>query len=411
MPGLNWRKQAGLAGHAEAGLTVAGDRLIEVPRFSVVAAEGLDIQGKVNFDAGKPRRVTLSHAKWGRTEARGSVTIEPNGAGLRLDVVGGSFDARELIAGEPSDPASGRARVKPQRPKTPAPPARRPPRERKEDLVPMVVDAKFSQVWLSDDGLANGVTARLERDHRDWRQLHIDGTVGAAKPIHVDIRPVAQNRRSLEIACTDAGAVLLSGGFFDNMVGGQLSVTGSYDDAAPGQPLTAQAKITDFHVVRAPALARLLSAATLTTILDLLSGDGIPFSMLDVPFTLTDGLVRLRDARAYGTSLGLTAKGQLDLDDDGVLNLEGTVVPVYVLNSVLGKLPLVGSVFSAEAGGGVFAMNYTMKGPARDPNVTVNPLSALAPGFFRNLFNAIDKDKDSENGAAPQPIVPAVPPH
>ena len=35
----------------------------------------------------------------------------------------------------------------------------------------------------------------------------------------------------------------------------------------------------------------------------------------------------------------------------------------------------------------MFAANYTMSGSTDDPKVTVNPLSALTPGFFRNIFN------------------------
>ena len=43
-------------------------------------------------------------------------------------------------------------------------------------------------------------------------------------------------------------------------------------------------------------------------------------------------------------------------------------------------------LFSPEEGGGVFAARYTMRGPLADPDVFVNPLSALTPGFLREIF-------------------------
>jgi len=37
-------------------------------------------------------------------------------------------------------------------------------------------------------------------------------------------------------------------------------------------------------------------------------------------------------------------------------------------------------------GQGLFAANYRVTGSAADPQVSVNPLSALTPGFLRRLF-------------------------
>ena len=103
------------------------------------------------------------------------------------------------------------------------------------------------------------------------------------------------------------------------------------------------------------------------------------------PFRLTDSALELTDARAFSQSLGLTAKGRLDLDAQ-TIDLQGTIVPAYFFNALLGNIPLVGKLFSPERGGGVFAASYTLRGPLADPNVSVNPLAALTPGFLRGLF-------------------------
>jgi hypothetical protein len=68
------------------------------------------------------------------------------------------------------------------------------------------------------------------------------------------------------------------------------------------------------------------------------------------------------------------------------LDLSGTVVPAYLLNTLPGRLPLIGRLFSLEQGGGVMAVAWRARGPRAEPEVTVNPLSALTPGVLRGLF-------------------------
>jgi hypothetical protein len=38
-----------------------------------------------------------------------------------------------------------------------------------------------------------------------------------------------------------------------------------------------------------------------------------------------------------------------------------------------------------------------VSGPLEDPVISVNPLSALAPGFLRNLFDVIGGGDDTKN--------------
>ena len=103
------------------------------------------------------------------------------------------------------------------------------------------------------------------------------------------------------------------------------------------------------------------------------------------PFVLTEDTLELGESRAFSPSLGLTAKGRIDLRRN-VADLQGTIVPAYFFNSLLGNIPLVGRLFSPEAGGGLFAASYALRGPLGDPRVSVNPLSALTPGFLRGVF-------------------------
>jgi uncharacterized protein YhdP len=148
-----------------------------------------------------------------------------------------------------------------------------------------------------------------------------------------------------------------------------------------------------------PAVARFLSAALLTGLLDLLRGDGIGFDRLEARGLLRDGDVTIRDLRASGPALGIQARGRLDLDGDRI-DIEGTIVPANALNSLFGRIPIIGEVLF---GPGLFAARYTLRGPRDEPDVAINPLSALAPGVLRNIFGIFE---GGVPGGAPEPAAP-----
>ena len=99
--------------------------------------------------------------------------------------------------------------------------------------------------------------------------------------------------------------------------------------------------------ISAEQFKTLVAAVKAAELVDVLRGPGIGFSKLVGPFSLHDDVIQLSDARAFSASLGLTLKGRLDLDAER-MDMEGTIVPAYFFNSMLGNVPLVGKLFSPE---------------------------------------------------------------
>jgi hypothetical protein len=62
---------------------------------------------------------------------------------------------------------------------------------------------------------------------------------------------------------------------------------------------------------------------------------------------------------------------------------------MFGLNNVMGKLlgPLAG-----RDGEGLFGITFQVKGPLDKPDFRVNPMSALAPGAFRRMFEYRQKE-------------------
>jgi hypothetical protein len=228
--------------------------------------------------------------------------------------------------------------------------------------------------------------------------MNVDGLLPGGK--HLNVRIGRENgARKFFMGSDDGGELLRALDIYDDAIGGTLTVDALFDPTAIDGAVTGQLNIEDFKVINAPLLARILSVASLIGVFDLLKGEGLPFSDLVVPFVKRGDLMEIDDAYAKGPAMGFTFKGQINLATD-TARLEGTIVPAYMFNSILGNFPFLKDIFVGEEGGGVFAMNYTLVGPLDDPVVTVNPLSVMAPGFLRKLFR-LDSLEPADDEAQP----------
>jgi hypothetical protein len=90
------------------------------------------------------------------------------------------------------------------------------------------------------------------------------------------------------------------------------------------------------------------------------------------------------------------------------VDIKGTFVPAYGLNNVFAQLPLFGPILGGNRNEGLFGVNFRVSGPASAPNLTINPLSAIAPGFLRQLFGASGTPYRSPPANLPQ-LTPARP--
>jgi hypothetical protein len=111
----------------------------------------------------------------------------------------------------------------------------------------------------------------------------------------------------------------------------------------------------------------------------------IAFNQLRAPFSVGGGKFRLKDGYMNGPMLGATMRGTVDFKAETV-ELGGTYVPLYGLNSALGSIPILGRVLVGRQGEGVVGITFAIRGKLDDPSVLVNPMSVMTPGIFRQIF-------------------------
>jgi uncharacterized protein YhdP len=125
--------------------------------------------------------------------------------------------------------------------------------------------------------------------------------------------------------------------------------------------------------------------------------DSVRVGRLQSNFTWAGGRLSVREGVMSGPEIGLTFDGFIDFPRDR-LDLSGSYVPAYALNSLLSNIPVVGLVITGGQHEGIFALNYRVTGSLSSPVVNVNPLSAIAPGLMRKIMGVLDGTARAPDG-------------
>ena len=340
IPEIGWSKPAATQGQfqLQARLT----RPIVVDSLSLVAQD-LSAKGRITLKrTGGLDIAALSEVSLGKW-FDGSLDIVGQGQNIALIVKSGALDLRFLPSSRGS---SGGAET---------PLSLTLQRLRVSDGI---ILSDVTGAFRMTDKIAGQFTARVDGGPR------IDGRLGPA-----------QNGTAVQIEAADAGAVLAAAGIYTAARGGAMDLrltprgaAGHYDGSIG---------ITTLRVQNASALAELLNAVSVIGLLEQLGGEGILFNNVRARFALTPEAVELREGAATGASLGVTMQGLYNTATTA-LDMQGTISPVYLLNGI-------GEVI-AKRGEGVVGFNYTLNGLAADPQVNVNLMSVLTPGFLRDIF-------------------------
>lgn len=356
IPKIGWHKAAGEPAMAKFTLELAGDQLRQVHNATLVGT-GINASLSADFDKAGLSRLNVPHLVAGDTNAQ--IALARAGKGWTADISGPSYDASGLMRDV-------------SRPSAASPP-------------PLAIHATLGRLVLGPHRQLTDFSARLQSDGPHWTEATIDGTLAEGKKLAVRFGG-ANGPGKFDLTADDFGALLKVLDVTDDIEGGTFAVKGDAVDQDGKRVLKGAFNGADYHVVHAPLFARLLTLTSFTGVSNLLTGgSGIPFKALQGDMVYGAGGIKLDNVRAYGGAIGISASGTVD-NDASTLDVSGTLVPANILNTVIGDIPLIGSLLVGGEGQGIFGANFRVAGPMSDPQIAVNPLSALAPGFLRNLF-------------------------
>ncbi|OWY05346.1 hypothetical protein B6V75_04295 [Thioclava sp. F1Mire-8] len=348
IPEIGWSKPAGSAGDLKISGTLGAPP--EIDSLSLSAA-GLKAQGGITLNKGgglnRARFSSLSVGNWfdGSVDLIGQGKARPP----KVNVTSGDLNlAQADLGGSGGAGAGGGGSTS--------------------------INAALDRVQITDGIALTGF--RGDFSTRGGLSGRFQGQLNGSAPIDGTVIPAAGGRVAVRAQTQDAGQALAATGIFTKARGGQgtLVLTPVGQKSYDGKLTVANLRVKD-----APVLASLLSAASGVGLLEQLSGEGILFSSVDGAFRLTPNGVSVTRGAAVGASMGVTMTGNY-YPQSKTLNMKGVISPFYLVNGI-------GQVIS-KAGEGLFGFNYSLRGSADAPKVSINPLSVLAPGGLRELFRA-----------------------
>lgn len=265
--------------------------------------------------------------------------------------------------------------------------------------APFGLNARIDRIDLRAGASYRDAALAFRRNAEHIEAWNFSAVGEEGKRLSVDLRDskAAGSEQAIEAKTDDVGR-MLSGVFgLTSVKGGRGRLDFTFTPGAAERPRKGALEAHDLRVVKAPLLAKIFAAGSLTGLADLMNGEGIELQNAMAVFSIEEGAIRISEARATGPSVGITGAGAYSLSGDREVDLSGAVAPAYQVNSFLGKTPVIGDLFVNRKGEGVLALSYSVDGPAGEPRVTVNPLSALAPGVLRRMFEgAREEDPPAE---------------
>ena len=348
--GLGWTKPAGRAATIQVDIVPKEDGSTVLDNLKILG-DDIDIRGGIVLDAGQRLKefyfsdFSVNHL----THVEISATVRDDQV-LDIKAEGASYDGKQFFqslfsagqidaSAEPADPFG-------------------------IDLT-----AHIGTVSGFYDATAKDVEVTMKKRNGQLIALDAKAELNGKSPAAVHLAQSGNGARLISAEARDAGDAFRLVGFYPSVEGGEASLEVNLDAGAPGTK-SGTLWARDFNLLGDLVVNDVLTDPNSTAVFGQqkhqVTRQRIAFNQLRAPFTVGAGKFRLKDAYMNGPMLGATLRGTVDFKAQTV-DLGGTYVPLYGLNSALGAIPILGRVLVGRQGEGVVGITFAIKGKLDEP--------------------------------------------
>lgn len=366
---LGWRKGSGIPAKASFNLVQNKERKanFELKDLSI-SGDTFGAKGRVVVANGDLQSLNLPQLQFTRGDSL-SVKADRNADGLKVTINGRKFDARSLIkqisAGQKDDGNDGAG-----------------------SSGRVVVNAQIDAVDGFNGETLKNVAISYETAGRKISGVSVNALTGSGQSFTATNNEQS-GARSISLQSNDAGAILRFFDYYDKMQGGKITI----GLVAKGNgPLQGQVDARNFSIINEPKLSMIVSNSPAE------GGDSLnqavkgklDVSRVDIErgYSLIEkgnGYLNLSRGAVRGPTIGTTFQGTL-YNKKGNMAITGTFMPAYGVNRLFGDVPVLGALLGNGRDGALLGITYKLTGNAKQPTVVVNPISMIAPGIFRSIF-------------------------
>ena len=364
IPWVGWSKGPGIA--ADVSFTMADSGGTTTLSKFDLGGKTFAIDGSVVLSGGSLSSANFTKVRLNRDDDV-TVSVKRTAKGYAVNVRGDSLDARSLIKQFTADVDTATKGTG-------------------SDAISVDADIR-SLAGFHDERLSN---LKLDYSAVGSRVNGLKVSAAASSGAAVTIsNTTGGGQRSLNMKSADAGAILRFLNVYEHMQGGAITLALQGESTGP---LRGKVDARNFLIVNEPKLASIVStkpAGDNRSLSQAVKRDidtsRVKFERGYAEIDKGSGYVKLARGILRGPLIGTTFQGTL-YDRDNNMDMTGTFMPAYGVNRIFGEIPIVGAILGNGRDGGLIGVTYRLKGNANKPDLDINPLSAIAPGIFRSIF-------------------------
>lgn len=302
---------------------------------------------------------------------KAALKAEKSGNVLKITITGDVMNARGImdsLMGSPGNTSSAQAKV-----------------------PDVDVSAKIGALTGNHGEVLRQFNLGVSRRGVAVTDFKLDAKAGRDSSVRGQMRTLPDKRKVLQVSTSDAGAIMRFLDLYAKVQGGEalLMVDPPRSDDRPQGGVI---HLRDFAISNEPALQQLSSAVRNSS--GRVVGNSAPFEKAQASFVRSPGKISINDGAIWGPSVGATFDGTLNFATDHIA-MRGTFVPAYALNNIFSKVPVLGLFLGGGPNEGLVGVTFEVAGDMSDgPTLRINPISAVAPGFLRKLFEFRDFTHD-----------------
>lgn len=365
LPWVGWSKGAGIPATAEFTVDGVKDGVMRIGDFRL-SGKSFAIEGDLAVRGEGLVSADFSRVKLNAAD-QVSVAVKRDGKGYLVRLSGKSLDGRALISQVLSDPVQAGSTI---------------------GATPVRLEAKIDSVLGFGDERLNNLSILYAGTGKMVGNLDIAATSAGGGDVSI-VNTAKGEKRAVRMTSSDAGALLRFLDIYDKMRGG--SITMALAGGLTGA-LNGEIDARDFKVVNEPRLKSLVSSRpsdagkSLSEAIDKdIDTSVVSFERGYARIAKGRGLLEVDKGILRGPLIGFTFRGTL-YDPDENMAMTGTMMPAYGLNRIFGELPLIGLILGNGDDKGLIGITFKLAGKAKEPVLSINPISLIAPGIFRSIF-------------------------
>jgi hypothetical protein len=364
IPWIGWSKGQGIGAKATFEL-IEQDGQTTIEKF-VLDGDGFGASGELSIGPKGLVAANFSKVRLAPDDSL-SIAIRQAKGAYNVSVSGASFDARSLVSKLKAPATKGTGNG---------------------DDVTLRIEGKIDRVLGFNGEALSGASVIYSARQGKTTALDFSAVTSNGQAVVAKLRR-PEGFSEVSVTSSDAGALVRFIDLYKRLVGGLVNLK---LNETPKGAWAGNLDLRSFQVDNEERLQSIVSTPTGSDGRSLNSAvkrdidvSSARFQRAFARLYYNAGTLSVENGIVRGDQIGATFQG-IVRDSNGQIDLTGTFMPAYGLNRLFGELPIIGAILGNGRDRGLLGITFKLTGAVEKPNLVINPLSIIAPGVFRQIF-------------------------